>query len=89
MKTQALQHRVILSVLLLQADIAGKKKLVFNSFACRFIMASNSKVKDERLQDMTVCSICHESFNEVDRIPKFLPCHHTFCSNCLTVRKPK
>lgn len=30
------------------------------------------------------CSVCQESFNEMKRPPKSLPCNHTFCVPCLT-----
>ncbi|XP_071127453.1 E3 ubiquitin-protein ligase TRIM56-like [Mytilus edulis] len=29
------------------------------------------------------CSICTEVFNEEERIPRLLPCHHPFCSECI------
>lgn len=29
------------------------------------------------------CLICREVYNEVDKLPKMLHCHHTFCMDCL------
>ncbi|XP_063416455.1 transcription intermediary factor 1-beta-like [Mytilus trossulus] len=29
------------------------------------------------------CNICRELFDEEERIPRLLPCHHPFCSECL------
>ncbi|CAC5379844.1 unnamed protein product [Mytilus coruscus] len=29
------------------------------------------------------CNICTEVFDEDERIPRLLPCHHSFCSECL------
>lgn len=29
------------------------------------------------------CNICTELFDEDERIPMLLPCHHSFCSECL------
>lgn len=29
------------------------------------------------------CSICTEVFDENERVPRLLPCHHPFCSECL------
>ncbi|CAC5412529.1 unnamed protein product [Mytilus coruscus] len=29
------------------------------------------------------CSICTEVFDEDERTPRLLPCHHSFCSECL------
>ena len=31
------------------------------------------------------CAICFEPFDAVNRLPKFLACHHTFCVQCLQV----
>ena len=29
------------------------------------------------------CGVCTEIYNEDDRVPRQLPCFHTFCSACL------
>jgi len=34
---------------------------------------------DKELADLTECVICTEAFSD----PRILPCHHTFCLNCL------
>lgn len=31
------------------------------------------------INDLLTCSICLERFND----PKILPCHHSFCFNCI------
>ena len=31
------------------------------------------------------CSLCHKSYNEGKRLPKFLSCFHTFCASCIQV----
>ena len=37
----------------------------------------------EEVADVAECSVCTERFNDTDRIPKSLPCLHTFCIVCL------
>lgn len=34
-------------------------------------------------QNVLSCNICTERYNNKKRIPKFLTCHHTFCTQCL------
>lgn len=29
------------------------------------------------------CPMCHESFNATNRVPKLLPCQHSYCQTCL------
>ena len=31
------------------------------------------------------CQICFMNFNEKERLPKFLACHHIFCFVCIMV----
>ncbi|XP_064609697.1 tripartite motif containing 13-like [Liolophura sinensis] len=48
-------------------------------------MARRSVVVDEEAfeEQFLRCNICHEKFNENERLPKSLPCNHTFCQPCL------
>ena len=35
-------------------------------------------------EDLTNCPVCFEVYEETDdRMPRILPCHHTFCESCL------
>ena len=34
-------------------------------------------------QELVTCSLCFEVYNDTDKIPKALPCLHTFCLDCL------
>lgn len=36
-------------------------------------------------EDLSACSFCQHPFDEEIRVPKFLPCFHTFCLYCLKV----
>lgn len=39
---------------------------------------------EERFEETFLkCLICRESYNDKDKLPKMLPCHHTFCLDCL------
>ena len=39
---------------------------------------------EERFEEAFLkCLICRESFDEGEKMPKMLPCHHTFCLDCL------
>ncbi|KAL8604403.1 hypothetical protein ACOMHN_042233 [Nucella lapillus] len=39
---------------------------------------------EERFEETFLkCLICRESYNDHDKMPKMLPCHHTFCLDCL------
>ena len=33
--------------------------------------------------ELVMCSLCFEVYNDTDKIPKGLPCFHTFCLGCL------
>uniref|UniRef100_A0A0B7AGR8 RING-type domain-containing protein n=1 Tax=Arion vulgaris TaxID=1028688 RepID=A0A0B7AGR8_9EUPU len=39
---------------------------------------------EERFEETFLkCLICREVYNEMDKLPKMLHCHHTFCLDCL------
>ena len=39
---------------------------------------------EERFEETFLkCLICREAYNDKEKIPKMLPCHHTFCLDCL------
>ncbi|XP_041363951.1 tripartite motif-containing protein 2-like isoform X2 [Gigantopelta aegis] len=39
---------------------------------------------EERFEETFLkCLICRENYNSHDKLPKMLPCHHTFCLDCL------
>lgn len=38
----------------------------------------------EESEDLLSCDICREIFNGTNRIPRMLPCGHSFCSTCLS-----
>ncbi|XP_021344764.1 tripartite motif-containing protein 59-like [Mizuhopecten yessoensis] len=39
---------------------------------------------EERFEDTFLkCLICRENFDDTEKAPKMLPCHHTFCLDCL------
>lgn len=39
---------------------------------------------EERFEETFLkCMICRENFDEDEKLPKMLPCHHTFCLDCL------
>ena len=44
----------------------------------------NSKLLDDEEDDL-ICGICLEPYDDSNRLPKFLICHHTFCAHCLQV----
>ena len=49
-------------------------------------MASNSATTvEEEMKDLTTCCVCMEVYNEGDRKPKFISCHHTYCITCIKV----
>ena len=37
----------------------------------------------ENYEQVLMCLICRNLFDDIDHQPKFLPCHHTFCKECL------
>ena len=34
-------------------------------------------------EHVITCQLCYNAFDDGERQPKFLPCHHTFCKSCL------
>lgn len=40
--------------------------------------------EDSFEQSFLKCSVCHERYNLVDKSPRLLPCHHSFCFACIT-----
>ena len=49
-------------------------------------MASNTETTAEQeSEDLTTCCVCFEVYNEGDRKPKFISCHHTYCLGCIKV----
>ena len=38
---------------------------------------------EETYEHVLMCLICRSLFDDGDHQPKFLPCHHTFCKDCL------
>jgi hypothetical protein len=47
------------------------------------ISSSMSLDDDEDIAEFMKCRICIQEFNEIDRKPKFLPCSHTLCLECI------
>lgn len=44
----------------------------------------NLVLDEERFEDTFLkCLICQENYDENEKVPKMLPCHHTFCLECL------
>ncbi|EFX82237.1 hypothetical protein DAPPUDRAFT_302642 [Daphnia pulex] len=47
------------------------------------ISSSMSLDDDEDIAEFVKCRICLREYNEIDRKPKFLPCSHTLCFECI------
>ena len=45
-------------------------------------MAATNTTK-KKLEDILTCCLCFELYNTTDKVPKALPCQHTFCAPCL------
>ena len=43
---------------------------------------ANASTK-KRLEDILTCCLCFELYNTTQKVPKALPCQHTFCAPCL------
>ncbi len=59
---------------------------VFNQiYLMSFQMMKRSSVaaREENYEHVLMCLICRSLFDDYDHQPKFLPCHHTFCKDCL------
>ena len=39
-------------------------------------------------EHIRTCPICLETYNETNRLPKILPCAHTFCLECVLAFDP-
>ena len=54
---------------------------------CTGTMAAHhlAYIKDytNKLKESLTCSMCLEIFNHADKVPKALPCGHSFCLDCL------
>ena len=37
----------------------------------------------KKLEDILTCCLCYELYNTTEKVPKALPCLHTFCAPCL------
>ena len=46
---------------------------------------SNNELKLEEVVYYSHCYYCMNLFDEAERDPKYLSCHHTFCVKCLKV----
>lgn len=44
---------------------------------------ANRSSKLDSYEHVLMCLICRSLFDDHDHQPKFLPCHHTFCKDCL------
>ena len=44
--------------------------------------ASKLPSYQDELEDEFTCSVCMELYNNADKLPKLLPCSHTFCMAC-------
>lgn len=46
-------------------------------------VTKRSLKQQENYEHVLMCLICRSLFDDHDHQPKFLPCHHTFCKECL------
>ena len=53
---------------------------------CKFTLKINYwfLFSSQSLKNMKSCSICKEQYNDTTRLPKILPCGHTFCQPCIS-----
>lgn len=40
---------------------------------------------EEQIEDLSTCCVCLEFYNDGERKPKFLSCHHCLCLKCILV----
>ena len=40
---------------------------------------------NEQTNDLSSCSVCYDTFNDMTIKPKYLSCWHTFCLECIKV----
>jgi hypothetical protein len=50
-----------------------------------FGMSSTGGNAADSDDDLIICHVCLNFYNEGDRLPKFLDCHHSFCLSCIKV----
>ena len=48
-------------------------------------MALSKNSVEEEMKDLSTCCVCMEPYNDLERKPKFLRCHHTYCLQCIKV----
>ncbi|KAK2142659.1 hypothetical protein NP493_4802g00011 [Ridgeia piscesae] len=46
-------------------------------------MMKRGSMGERNYEHVLMCLICRNLFDDYDHQPKFLPCHHTFCKDCL------
>ena len=49
----------------------------------RTVVSQHGSQAAENVVDLLTCPVCMEGFDDCDRQPKLLPCHHSFCKLCL------
>lgn len=43
---------------------------------------------EEKIEvNLTICLKCKQEYDDEKKVPRFLQCHHTFCSECISVKK--
>ena len=48
-------------------------------------MASDDSMADD--DELIVCQACHSTYDRLERLPKFLDCHHCYCLACIKVKR--
>ena len=54
----------------------------------RFGARSVLSIHAAEAEHILTCPICFETFNGTNRLPKILPCAHTFCLECVLAFDP-